>query len=369
MSAGPARGPPQLRVARARSTWKTSCGSRRRSPSPGCSSATTSPSATATASPISLMEFLYPLLQGTRLGRDPRRRRARRHRPALQPARRAATCSSRPARSRRSCSRRRCSSASTACKKMSKSLGNYVGIAEPPAEQFGKLMSIPDAVLPMYFQYATAWPPERDRRDDRRSSRSGALHPNAAKRLLGRTVVDLYHGAGAGAAAEAEFDRVFKEHAGARPTCPTSPSPAPGDSCSPTRWLQPGWSRRSAEATRAIEAGQRCARRRAGDGDDRALAAARARRAGREAQVGADRAARIARTPPFDTRHVRSVVLLLAPHAGMLLRGAGTTGPVDTNTSASFGARDLRGRRTSGGVCPSDTERTLRVRARRGIAS
>jgi tyrosyl-tRNA synthetase len=41
---------------------------------------------------------------------------------------------------------------------------------------------------------------------------SGALHPNAAKRSIGRAVVDLYHGEGAGAEAEAEFDRMFKEH-------------------------------------------------------------------------------------------------------------------------------------------------------------
>jgi tyrosyl-tRNA synthetase len=95
--------------------------------------------------------------------------------------------------------------------KMSKSLGNYVGIAEPPAEQFGKLMSIPDAALPMYLQYATGWTPERIA-EVGGALGDGSLHPNAAKRLLGRTVADLYHGAGAGDAAEAEFDRVFKSH-------------------------------------------------------------------------------------------------------------------------------------------------------------
>src|SRR5262249_17933475 len=95
--------------------------------------------------------------------------------------------------------------------KMSKSLGNYVGIAEPAGEQFGKLMSIPDAALPMYLRYATAWPPEQV---DEVTSRlaAGELHPNAAKRLLARTVVDLYHGDGAGEAAEAELNRVFKDH-------------------------------------------------------------------------------------------------------------------------------------------------------------
>jgi tyrosyl-tRNA synthetase len=96
-------------------------------------------------------------------------------------------------------------------KKMSKSLGNYVGIAEPPAEQFGKLMSIPDDAMPSYFRYATAWPPEQIDATVAQLQ-SGALHPNAAKRLLARTVADLYHGPGAGEAAEAEFDRVFKRH-------------------------------------------------------------------------------------------------------------------------------------------------------------
>ena len=46
-------------------------------------------------------------------------------------------------------------------KKMSKSLGNAVGISEPPAEQFGKLMSIPDPVMPRYFALATGWLPDQ----------------------------------------------------------------------------------------------------------------------------------------------------------------------------------------------------------------
>ena len=93
--------------------------------------------------------------------------------------------------------------------KMSKSLGNYVGIKEPPAEQFGKLMSISDDLLEMYTRYTTPWAP--DRIDEAVAAlRSGAAHPNAAKRAMARAVIDLYHGAGAGDGAEAEFDRVFK---------------------------------------------------------------------------------------------------------------------------------------------------------------
>ncbi len=95
--------------------------------------------------------------------------------------------------------------------KMSKSLGNYIGVKEPPREQFGKLMSITDELLPGYFRYATAWNPERID-ESVRALEAGELHPNAAKRSIARAVVDLYHGAGAGSAAEADFDRMFKEH-------------------------------------------------------------------------------------------------------------------------------------------------------------
>jgi len=112
--------------------------------------------------------------------------------------------------------------------KMSKSLGNYVGINDDPPDQFGKLMSIPDELMPMYFRYATAWDPDHIDATVAQLE-AGELHPNAAKRLLARTVVDLYHGAGSGAAAEAEFDRVFKAH--------TAPSDMPAFTlASPVTW-------------------------------------------------------------------------------------------------------------------------------------
>jgi tyrosyl-tRNA synthetase len=95
--------------------------------------------------------------------------------------------------------------------KMSKSLGNYIGITEPPAEQFGKVMSIPDSLLPRYMLLATGWHPDRVEAETAALA-AGDLHPNAAKRLLARTIVDLYHGDGAGTAAEAAFDQVFKKH-------------------------------------------------------------------------------------------------------------------------------------------------------------
>jgi tyrosyl-tRNA synthetase len=97
--------------------------------------------------------------------------------------------------------------------KMSKSLGNYVGITEPPEEQFGKLMRIPDELMPQYFELTTGWHP--DRVDEvlaelRRAEPADRAH---LKRLLARTVIDLYHSDATGAAAEAEFDQVFKDHA------------------------------------------------------------------------------------------------------------------------------------------------------------
>jgi len=96
--------------------------------------------------------------------------------------------------------------------KMSKSLGNSVGITEPPTEQFGKVMSLPDALMPRYFALTTGWDPDRVADVTRRLA-AGELAPVDAKRLLARTIVGLYHGDPAAAAAEQEFDRVFREHA------------------------------------------------------------------------------------------------------------------------------------------------------------
>jgi tyrosyl-tRNA synthetase len=96
--------------------------------------------------------------------------------------------------------------------KMSKSLGNYVGITEPPGEQFGKLMKLPDELMPRYLELTTGWDPKRVE-DMKQRLAGGDLKPVDAKRLLARTVVGLYHGNPAADQAEAEFDRVFKDHA------------------------------------------------------------------------------------------------------------------------------------------------------------
>jgi tyrosyl-tRNA synthetase len=95
--------------------------------------------------------------------------------------------------------------------KMSQSLGNYVGIADPADEQFGKLMSLPDELIVRYLRLCTDIGAEEcDRVEAGLADRS--LHPNEQKRRMAREVVDLYHGAGAGDEAEARFDLIHKAH-------------------------------------------------------------------------------------------------------------------------------------------------------------
>ncbi len=93
--------------------------------------------------------------------------------------------------------------------KMGKSLGNYIAITEPAAEQFGKLMSIPDSVVGLYARLCTALHPREVDDLEAQVARGGAA-ANAAKRTMARAVVELYHGAEAARAAEERFDAVFK---------------------------------------------------------------------------------------------------------------------------------------------------------------
>jgi tyrosyl-tRNA synthetase len=96
-------------------------------------------------------------------------------------------------------------------RKMSKSFDNYVALTDPADEMFGKLMSIPDRLIARYRFLTLGFDPaERDRVVAGLSD--GSLHPNDEKRRLAREVVDRYHGRGAGEAAERAFDRVHRDH-------------------------------------------------------------------------------------------------------------------------------------------------------------
>jgi tyrosyl-tRNA synthetase len=161
--------------------------------------------------PISIMEFLYPLLQGMDsvavqadielggtdqlfnllVGRDVQREYGLDPQVALTTPLLVGT---------------------DGALKMSQSLGNYVGITEPPDEMFGKLVRVPDELIGEYrlltldfFQDAS----EADR--VRAGLAEGTLDPWEAKRRMAREVVDLYHGQGAGEAAEERFSRVHHD--------------------------------------------------------------------------------------------------------------------------------------------------------------
>jgi tyrosyl-tRNA synthetase len=98
--------------------------------------------------------------------------------------------------------------------KMSKSLDNGIYLDEPPEAKFGKLMRVPDEVLPEYLRLTTDLDPEEvDRLADKAAA--GGVGARDVKRRLAREVVTLYHGPEATAAAEAAFDAGIRLRAGA----------------------------------------------------------------------------------------------------------------------------------------------------------
>ncbi|MGB7859542.1 MAG: tyrosine--tRNA ligase [Acidimicrobiia bacterium] len=161
-----------------------------------------------TGTPISVMEFLYPLLQGydsvaveadvelggsdqlwnLMMGRVVQERYGQERQVALTMPLLVGT---------------------DGAQKMSQSLGNYIGVEEDPAEMFGKTMSIPDSAMAEWFGLAADFDPARVDQLEA-SIESGDFHPNEAKRLLARSIVDMYWGPEAGTAAEADFDEVFR---------------------------------------------------------------------------------------------------------------------------------------------------------------
>ncbi|MCI0544304.1 MAG: tyrosine--tRNA ligase [Actinobacteria bacterium] len=160
-------------------------------------------------SPISVMEFLYPLLQGydsvavesdvelggsdqlwnLMMGRVVQEKYGQRPQVALTVPLLVGT---------------------DGVNKMSQSLGNYIGVTDPPNEMFGKTMSIPDTAIGEWFRLAADLDPDVVEELERQIA-DGRLHPNEAKRRLARAVVAIYWGDAAATAAETEFDTVFRE--------------------------------------------------------------------------------------------------------------------------------------------------------------
>ena len=165
----------------------------------------------AEGKPISIMEFLYPLLQGMDsvaveadvelggrdqtfnllVGRDLQREFDQEPQVALTTPLLVGT---------------------DGVQKMSQSLGNYIGITDPPDEMFGKLARVPDELIPTYRLLALDFfrdPTEAERVE--KGLEDGSLEAWDEKRRLAREVVDLYHGQGSGAGAEERFERVHRE--------------------------------------------------------------------------------------------------------------------------------------------------------------
>jgi tyrosyl-tRNA synthetase len=102
-------------------------------------------------------------------------------------------------------------------RKMSKSLGNYIGVTEAPEEMFGKTMRVPDAAMPEYFRLVLGGEPPAD------------LPPNEAKRALARGIVERFHNAAAADAAEQHFNRLFVERSAPDEVEELNLSPFAGD--------------------------------------------------------------------------------------------------------------------------------------------
>jgi tyrosyl-tRNA synthetase len=161
--------------------------------------------------PISLIELMYPLLQGTDsvavhadieiggtdqllnllMGRDLQER-------AGQPPQSVVTVP--------------LLVGTDGVAKMSQSLGNYISVRDPATDMFGKTMSIPDDAIPQWLRLAGgATSSEVDSAVV--GMAAGDIHPGELKRDLARRIVDRYWGQGSGTEAEGAFDRIFREKA------------------------------------------------------------------------------------------------------------------------------------------------------------
>jgi tyrosyl-tRNA synthetase len=129
-------------------------------------------------------------------------------------------------------------------RRMSKSLGNYVGVTDPPEEMFGKLMRVPDEAMATYYELLLGEP----------APTGPAVE---AKRSLARQIVERFHGDGAGSGAEARFDQVhvFKGVPDDVEDLALDPYVGTGNSVHMPKLLGQGFGMSSSEARRLIDQG------------------------------------------------------------------------------------------------------------------
>jgi tyrosyl-tRNA synthetase len=136
--------------------------------------------------------------------------------------------------------------------KMSKSLGNTIGVAEPAQSMYHKLFTLPDALVRSYFELLTSIPLDEITADEKAVS-SGAMHPNAWKEKLARNIVAQYHGAEAAESAVQEEKRI---HSGeALPADMPEKSLAAGEYGILDLLTQSGLTKSNSEARRLVENG------------------------------------------------------------------------------------------------------------------
>ncbi len=141
--------------------------------------------------------------------------------------------------------------------KMSQSLKNYVSIRDAPEEMFGKLMRIPDGLVVQYGRLAAELD-DRDVKSVAEDAMGGGPAAGEAKRRVARSIVETYHGADGAAAAEADFDRKFKEHGTPEevPTATIPPDAVDGERVYLPRLLvELGFASSGSDARRLIEHG------------------------------------------------------------------------------------------------------------------
>ncbi len=137
--------------------------------------------------------------------------------------------------------------------KMSKSLGNYVGIAEPPQEIFGKLMSVSDELMWRYIELLSFEPAATVRKW--KDEVAAGANPRDVKVRFASEIVARFHGASAAEKAEAEFDQRFREGAMPESMPEISVTAAPGGIVIAQLLKQAGLTPSTSEAQRMIEQG------------------------------------------------------------------------------------------------------------------
>ncbi len=207
--------------------------------------------------PISMLEFLYPLLQGfdsvavkadVELGGTDQKFNMLMGRAVQEyygePAQMVLTNEILPG--------------TDGVQRMSKSVGNYIGVAEPPDEIFGKVMSIPDSAMMKYFQLLTSRS-EAEIEDIKRGTFNGTHHPRDQKAALARELAARFWSEEAAAAAERHFNELFRDKkldAGADLVeCRLEPGDNEGGSVYLPKLLQRWFGLTRSEARRRIKQG------------------------------------------------------------------------------------------------------------------